>query len=347
MSSTNSDATELGRILSLLRYAEKETSDTEKNIKKMYRQLGQDWSDKHYKELQLIVNDCCKALNTIGTLMQQTDKYVGSLITYVKEYDSVFGGGHRGAPVMSVNSANGEAWECNSQMIPDTNDGPRIKVLKLGGSSGRAHHDYQKELADLDTGIQNAESFYNDVAHEIMQNIANIEKDGTLTTPEKIERLRQNEARLHKLERQRANDRSEWETERNRLLGLIGARYFDGNSITITALFGLISLGMKNTAMGIITVTISMMASALLWVWTKVCKVFLIWSMRQNEFIADEYAMKLGFGYELATVIDKHMCGIPRKGLFNALYNTHPYHDDRIAALQKLGVNYSRYEYNY
>lgn len=118
-------------------------------------------------------------------------------------------------------------------------------------------------------------------------------------------------------------------------------------TITITALFGLISLGMKNTAMGIITVTISMMASALLWVWTKVCKVFLMWSMRQNEFIADEYAMKLGFGYELATVIDKHMCGIPRKGLFNALYNTHPYHDDRIAALQKLGVNYSRYEYNY
>lgn len=231
MSSTNSDATELGRILSLLRYAEKETSDTEKSIKKMYRQLGQDWSDKHYKELQLIVNDCCKALNTIGTLMQQADKYVGTLITYVKEYDSVFGGGHSGAPVMTGNSANGKEWEFNSQLPPDVNDAPRIKVLKLGGSSGRAHPDYQKELADLDTGIQNAENFYNDVAHEIMQNSADIEKDGTLTTPEKIERLRQNEARLQELERQRANDRSEWETERNRLLGLIAAQYFDGNGI--------------------------------------------------------------------------------------------------------------------
>lgn len=68
------------------------------------------------------------------------------------------------------------------------------------------------------------------------------------------------------------------------------------------------------------------------------------------EYIALLDKMKKYFMYEYEHPADengKHMCGIPRKGLFNALYNTHPYHDDRIAALQKLGVNYSRYEYNY
>ena len=66
------------------------------------------------------------------------------------------------------------------------------------------------------------------------------------------------------------------------------------------------------------------------------------WSMFL-ALLADEYANRIGFGLELAQVIDQHLCDVPRKGFFNALYNTHPYNDDRVAALQNLGVPYSRY----
>ena len=68
-----------------------------------------------------------------------------------------------------------------------------------------------------------------------------------------------------------------------------------------------------------------------------------MWSMRKNEYIADEYAMELGYGYELAFVLDNNMMTLPENGLIKALYSTHPSNDDRIARLQDFGVNYSRY----
>ena len=39
--------------------------------------------------------------------------------------------------------------------------------------------------------------------------------------------------------------------------------------------------------------------------------LFLMWSMRQNEYLADEFAYKIGFGLELATVLDQagNICG--------------------------------------
>ena len=65
--------------------------------------------------------------------------------------------------------------------------------------------------------------------------------------------------------------------------------------------------------------------------------------MRQNEYIADQYAASLGFGAELANVLDNRMCTKPENGLPKALYLTHPSSGDRIARLQELGVEYSRY----
>lgn len=65
--------------------------------------------------------------------------------------------------------------------------------------------------------------------------------------------------------------------------------------------------------------------------------------MQQNEYVADEYAFKLGYGTILASVLDKHMCTAPENGLLKALYATHPHSDDRIARLQELGMEYSRY----
>lgn len=59
--------------------------------------------------------------------------------------------------------------------------------------------------------------------------------------------------------------------------------------------------------------------------------------------LADEFAYKIGFGLELATVLDQHISDVPHDGFLSAIYSTHPCNDDRVAALQNLGVPYSRY----
>ena len=68
-----------------------------------------------------------------------------------------------------------------------------------------------------------------------------------------------------------------------------------------------------------------------------------MWSMRQNEFVADEFAYKLGYGNMLASILDRQRSSTPNNGLIKALYATHPHNDDRIARLQELGATYSRY----
>lgn len=35
----------------------------------------------------------------------------------------------------------------------------------------------------------------------------------------------------------------------------------------------------------------------------RICMLFLMWSMRQNEYLADKFAYRIGFGLELATVL--------------------------------------------
>ena len=111
----------------------------------------------------------------------------------------------------------------------------------------------------------------------------------------------------------------------------------------ITAVMGLFALGSRDGFMGLLTALFAGISAGLSWLWVKFCRLFLMWSMRQNEYQADEYAYKIGFGVELAQVLDRHLCDVPRKGFFNALYNTHPYNDDRVAALQNLGVPYGRF----
>lgn len=111
----------------------------------------------------------------------------------------------------------------------------------------------------------------------------------------------------------------------------------------VTAIMGLFSLVARSGIVGILTTLFAGISYAVTWIWVKLCKLFLMWSMRQNEFVADEYAAKIGFGYDLAYALDHQICDVPRNGFLDALYNTHPNNDERIAALQKLGVNYSRF----
>jgi len=71
--------------------------------------------------------------------------------------------------------------------------------------------------------------------------------------------------------------------------------------------------------------------------------LFLMWSMRENEFVADAYAAELGYGYELAKGLDAIGTSQPQDSLLKALYSTHPNAHDRIGRLQQLGVPYVRY----
>lgn len=111
----------------------------------------------------------------------------------------------------------------------------------------------------------------------------------------------------------------------------------------ITAIFTLFAIGTRRIGRGLLITAIGSLSSISIWLWTKFCMLFLMWSMRQNEYVADEFAYKLGYGNILASVLDRQMCSAPENGLLKALYSTHPHSDDRIARLQNLGATYSRY----
>lgn len=111
----------------------------------------------------------------------------------------------------------------------------------------------------------------------------------------------------------------------------------------IMGIFTLVGISTRSFWGGLLLTLFGSLSAVLIWLWTKFCMIFLMWSMRQNEFVADEYAFKLGYGEMLASVLDRHMCSAPENGLLKALYSTHPHSDDRVARLQDMGANYSRY----
>lgn len=111
----------------------------------------------------------------------------------------------------------------------------------------------------------------------------------------------------------------------------------------VTGLFTLIGLSTRSFWGTLLMTLFGSLSTVMIWLWTKFCTLFLMWSMRQNEYVADEYAFRLGYGATLASVLDRHMCSQPNNGLLKALYATHPHSDDRVARLQDLGAEYSRY----
>ena len=111
----------------------------------------------------------------------------------------------------------------------------------------------------------------------------------------------------------------------------------------ITGFFAIMGIGTKSVWGTILMTIFGGLSTVSIWLWTKFCMLFLMWSMRQNEFIADEYAYQIGYGETLASVLDRHMCSKPENGLLKALYSTHPNSDDRVAKLQNLGTEYYAY----
>ena len=113
----------------------------------------------------------------------------------------------------------------------------------------------------------------------------------------------------------------------------------------IYMLCGVISLGTiwRNGLKGCLNALPGLLIAGVIWLWTKFCMLFLMWSMRGNEYDADKYAAELGYGYELAKALDSIGTSEPQESIFKALYSTHPNTHDRIGRLQQSGVPYYRY----
>ncbi len=76
--------------------------------------------------------------------------------------------------------------------------------------------------------------------------------------------------------------------------------------------------------------------TAMMWLWTKLGVLLCMYSSRQNEYAADEYAFNCGYGRELQQVFLSFGNGSGATGLFSALVSSHPDTSKRIARLQQL-----------
>jgi len=106
------------------------------------------------------------------------------------------------------------------------------------------------------------------------------------------------------------------------------------------AVFSLI-FGYRQRSFGIVVV--GMILAVIIWLWTRFCMLFLMWSIREKEYEADKYAAELGYGFELAKGLDAIGTSEPQESFLKALYSTHPNTHDRIGRLQQMGVPYYRY----
>ena len=102
-------------------------------------------------------------------------------------------------------------------------------------------------------------------------------------------------------------------------------------------------VGRRADAGGCLLSLFSAVCTGFIWLWTRFCMLFLMWSTRANEYEADRYAYQIGYGYQLCQVLDSIGTGTPQSSFLRALYSSHPETNDRIGALQELGVPYHRY----
>ena len=109
---------------------------------------------------------------------------------------------------------------------------------------------------------------------------------------------------------------------------------------TLIAAFSVI-FGLRHRSF--VSAAVGLFFAGIMWLWTKFCMLFLMWSRRENEYEADAYTVKLGYGHGLAKGLDAIGTSEPQESLLKALYSTHPNAHDRIARLQQMGVPYYRY----
>ena len=104
----------------------------------------------------------------------------------------------------------------------------------------------------------------------------------------------------------------------------------------------LVAIAMDSVAVLITNFFIDVILVFVMWVWTKIGTLLVMHSSRKNEFLADSFAFDLGYGNELASVLDS-FDGVKQKGLWANLKSSHPDTDDRVAKLQELGITYTKF----
>lgn len=91
-----------------------------------------------------------------------------------------------------------------------------------------------------------------------------------------------------------------------------------------------------------ISMLIQILIIGTIFLWTRFCMLILRGSSRANEYEADQYALEIGYGDELAEALDELTFGQPQATFLQAIYSTHPDPSDRIGRLQSLGSEYRR-----
>ncbi|MCQ2509908.1 MAG: M48 family metalloprotease, partial [Lachnospiraceae bacterium] len=87
---------------------------------------------------------------------------------------------------------------------------------------------------------------------------------------------------------------------------------------------------------GIFITFLSMISiDLMMWIWTKIGTLLVMKSSRNNEYEADEFAFRLGYGIALLDLFDTFGHS-GAKGLFATLESSHPDTEDRIARIEDL-----------
>lgn len=108
----------------------------------------------------------------------------------------------------------------------------------------------------------------------------------------------------------------------------------------VSALFIGTIVSIANRSIGTLVVTflIDLLLIGMMWLWTKFGTILVMHSSRGNEFEADRFAYKCGYGESLIHVLDHfNDLDVPdSKGLWANLAASHPDPDQRIGKIQQL-----------
>jgi heat shock protein HtpX len=83
------------------------------------------------------------------------------------------------------------------------------------------------------------------------------------------------------------------------------------------------------------TLFLDMILVGVMWLWTKIGIVLVMYSSRKNEYLADEFASNCCYGENMIAALKK-LNSSGAKGLWANLASSHPATNDRIARLQEL-----------
>ncbi len=113
-------------------------------------------------------------------------------------------------------------------------------------------------------------------------------------------------------------------------------------TILVTVILSSAAFKSDNKVVAVIITLVGAIFTFLITLWSKVCILFLKSSMRANEYYADEFACKLGFGANLAYALEVIENDDTDNTFFKIINSTHPNYNDRVARLQALGADYMR-----